>query len=87
MIENHDKSSLRSAHLYQIFAYVKNMDQGNTGNVSGLLLYAQTADEMFPEGKPFIISGNSIGARTLNLNQDFKHISKQLDDIVKLYFH
>ena len=86
MIENYDKATLRSAHLYQIFAYVKNMDVENAGNVSGLLLYAKTEDEMFPNGQPFIIGGNSIGTRTLDLNQDFKHISKQLDDIVNLYF-
>ena len=87
MIENHDKSTLRSAHLYQIFAYVKNMDKENTGNVSGLLLYAKTEEEVFPDGEPFVIGGNSIGARTLDLNQEFKVISSQLDAIVKQYFN
>ncbi|SFW22571.1 5-methylcytosine-specific restriction endonuclease system specificity protein McrC [Ruminococcus flavefaciens] len=86
MIENYDKATLRSAHLYQIFAYVKNMDVENDGNVSGLLLYAKTDDEMFPNGQPFIIGGNSIGAKTLDLNQEFKTLSKQLDDIVVFYF-
>lgn len=82
MIENHDKSTLRSAHLYQIFTYVKNMDKENTGNVSGLLLYAKTEGEVFPDGEPFVISGNSIGARTLDLNQEFKEIATQLEKIV-----
>ncbi|SEH88150.1 5-methylcytosine-specific restriction enzyme subunit McrC [Ruminococcus flavefaciens] len=86
MIKNYNKETLRSAHLYQIFAYVKNMDTKNTGNVSGLLLYAKTEDEMFPDGQPFIISGNSIGARTLDLNQEFKNISNQLDSIANDYF-
>ena len=86
MIENHDKSTLRSAHLYQIFAYVKNMDKENTGNVSGLLLYAKTAEEVFPDSEPFVIGGNSIGARTLDLNQDFSLISQQLEEIVSYYF-
>jgi len=86
MIQSYSKETLRSAHLYQIFAYVKNMDTDNTGNVSGLLLYAQTEDEVFPDGNPFIIGGNSIGARTLNLNQDFRSIALQLDDIAEKYF-
>ncbi|MBO5448344.1 MAG: 5-methylcytosine-specific restriction endonuclease system specificity protein McrC [Ruminococcus sp.] len=86
MVQNYSKDTLRSAHLYQIFAYVKNMDTENTGNVSGLLLYAKTKDEIFPEGEPFVIGGNSIGARTLDLNQRFDHLSKQLDEIIKHHF-
>lgn len=82
MSQHFDKETLRSAHLYQIYAYVKNMDKENTGNVSGLLLYAKTQDEVFPDGKPFVIGNNSIGAKTLDLNQDFKVISQQLDRII-----
>lgn len=86
MIQNFDKSTLRSAHLYQIFAYVRNMDTENTGNVSGLLLYAKTDEAVFPNGKPFIICGNSIGSKTLDLNQEFSVIAKQLDEIAYSYF-
>lgn len=86
MIQNFDKSTLRSAHLYQIFAYVRNMDTENTGNVSGLLLYARTEEDVFPDGKPFIMCGNSIGAKTLDLNQEFSVIAKQLDEIAYDYF-
>ncbi|MGN0629902.1 MAG: 5-methylcytosine-specific restriction endonuclease system specificity protein McrC [Ruminococcus sp.] len=86
LIQNYDKASLRSAHLYQIFAYVRNMDTENTGNVSGLLLYARTEEDIFPDGKPFIIGGNSIGAKTLDLNQEFSEIAKQLDEIAYGYF-
>lgn len=86
MIENYDKATLRSAHLYQIFAYVKNMDTTNTGNVSGLLLYAKTEEEVFPNGEPLIICGNSIGAKTLDLNMEFKEIAAQLDKIARDYF-
>ena len=81
----YDKSTLRSAHLYQIFAYVKNYDTQNTGNVSGLLLYAKTENEIFPDMEPVTISGNKIGAYTLDLNVDFKHIAKQLDRIAEIF--
>lgn len=86
MAQRYSKETLRSAHLYQIFAYVKNMDFANTGNVSGLLLYAKTEGEVFPEGEPFVIGGNSIGTRTLNLNRKFKEIARQLDEIATKYF-
>ena len=83
MIQNYTKNTLRSAHLYQIFAYVKNMDTKQTGNVSGLLLYAKTEDEMFPDGAPYEIGGNKIGAKTLDLNQPFCEIAGQLERIVQ----
>ncbi|MBQ5330575.1 MAG: 5-methylcytosine-specific restriction endonuclease system specificity protein McrC, partial [Oscillospiraceae bacterium] len=86
MAQGYSKETLRSAHLYQIFAYVKNMDTANTGNVSGLLLYAKTEDEVFPEGEPYVIGGNRIGARTLDLNQKFDKIANRLESIVKHYF-
>ncbi|SDA29987.1 5-methylcytosine-specific restriction enzyme subunit McrC [Ruminococcus sp. YE71] len=84
--ENFGKQTINPAHLYQIFAYVKNMDKENTGNVSGLLLYAKTEDEMFPEGEPFVIGGNSIGARTLDLNVSFDKLRIQLDNIAEECF-
>ncbi|MBO4631579.1 MAG: 5-methylcytosine-specific restriction endonuclease system specificity protein McrC, partial [Lentisphaeria bacterium] len=44
------QGKLRSQHLYQIFSYVKNCDREGTGNVSGLLLYAKTNENLFPDG-------------------------------------
>ena len=86
MTNNREKEKLRSAHLYQIFAYVKNMEQKCTGTVSGLLLYAKTNEEVFPDNgtiKLFRSTENSIGVRTLDLNKDFKSIRAQLDDVVR----
>lgn len=85
MAQSYSKETLRSAHLYQIFAYVKNMDTTNTGNVSGLLLYAKTEDEVFPEGEPFVIGGNRIGTKTLDLNNSFDLISTQLESVIYDY--
>ena len=65
---------------------MKNLDKANTGDVSGLLLYAKTDEEFFPDGEPFEIGKNSIGAKALDLNRDFKEIAKQLDDIAEKYF-
>ena len=49
-------------------------------------LYAKIEKEVFPDGEPFVIGGNSIGARTLDLNQEFSEITSQLDYIAKDYF-
>lgn len=81
---SYDKKTLHSANLYQIFTYVKNQDKNNSGNVSGLLLYAKTEENITPDCS-FIISGNKIGAKTLDLNTDFKNIRAQLDGIVEEY--
>ena len=84
MQRNYDKYSLRSAHMYQIFAYVKNQDKYQTGNVAGLLLYAKTDETVVPDCD-FNIGGNQIGAKTLDLNTDFHTISSQLDKIADKY--
>lgn len=75
-----DKYSLHSGNIYQIYAYVKNQDKCSTGKVSGLLLYAKTEEAITPDCS-FNMGGNQIGAKTLDLNKDFKHIAAQLDAI------
>lgn len=73
-------TSLHSANLYQIYAYVKNVDPGNTGNISGMLLYAKTDERIAPDLEA-IIGGNRIAVKTLDLNLPFSEIEHQLDSI------
>lgn len=76
-----DKHTIHSNNLYQIFTYVKNKAvQG--GEVSGMLLYAKTDEEIYPENE-YQMSGNKIAVRTLDLNCEFSDIAKQLDAIVE----
>jgi 5-methylcytosine-specific restriction enzyme subunit McrC len=75
------KRTLHSNNLYQMFTYVKNYDKNHTGNVSGMLLYAKTEEIITPDAD-FIIDGNKISAKTLDLNVPFSLIAKRLDDIV-----
>lgn len=82
--KQYDKHSLHSNNLYQIYSYVKNQDKGATGNVSGLLIYAKTEEDIVPDCS-YNIGGNRIGAKTLDLNMEFKYIAAQLDDIVESY--
>lgn len=80
-----DKHTLHSGHIYQIFAYVKNQDRANTGNVAGVLLYAKTDEAIAPDCM-FNMGGNQIGAKTLDLNVDFRVIAAQLDKIAADFF-
>lgn len=77
-------NTLHSSNLYQIFTYVKNLDKCKTGNVSGMLLYAKT-DELIVPNYDYIMSGNTISVKTLDLNCDFTQIKNQLDDIAEAF--
>lgn len=81
MQTQYDKSTLHSNNIYQIFTYVKNEDRKNTGDVTGILLYAKT-DELITPDCMFNMGGNMIGAKTLDLNKEFGLIRKQLDKLV-----
>lgn len=80
-----DKYTLHSGNVYQIFTYVKNQDKTNTGNVAGMLLYAKTEEDITPDCL-FNMGGNQIGAKTLDLNKDFRLIAAQLDAIAEQFF-
>ena len=80
----YDKEELQTKHLYQILAYITNYDVGHTGKVDGMLLYAKTHDEPNLDTMEPLNDGNIIYFKTLDLNRDFKEISKQLDDIINI---
>ena len=85
----YDTYSIHSGNLYQIFTYVKNKTagyKGDTHTVSGMLLYAKTDEQVQPDKQVYHMSGNKISVRTLDLNQDFSEISRQLDEIAHEHF-
>lgn len=77
--------TIHSRNLYQIFAYVKNKDAEHSGDVSGMLLYANTDGEN-PD-KVYMMDGNKISVKTLDLNCDFSRVREQLDEIVFLWLN
>lgn len=85
----YDVHTLHSGNLYQIFTYVKNKEEVEFGaaqhTVSGMLLYAKTDEQVQPD-QVYHMSGNKISVRTLDLNQDFSEIARQLDDIATEHF-
>lgn len=53
--------------------------------VSGMLLYAKTEEAITPDCS-FVIGGNKISVKTVDLNKEFKLIAAQLDKIAEDYF-
>ncbi len=81
----YEKKTVKSGNLYQIFAYVKNKQAaleraGDGTEVSGMLLYAATDEEVQPDAT-YRMSGNRISATTLDLDRPFEEIRAQLDGI------
>lgn len=83
--EHFNVHTIHSNNLYQIFAYVKNLDKERTGKVAGLLLYARTEEDVLPK-QDYKMSGNRISVDTINLDCEFAKIRKKLDGIVEAYF-
>lgn len=84
----YNKHTLHSNNLYQIFTYVKNRAYGfgeKEHNVSGMLLYAKTEEEIQPDNV-YQMHGNQISVKTLDLNQEFSEIAKQLNTIAEMHF-
>lgn len=84
----YDRHTLHSNNLYQIFTYVKNKDysfEEQEHTVSGMLLYAKTEEEIQPD-HVYQMHGNKISVRTLDLNQEFGEIERQLKGIVEEHF-
>jgi len=85
-----DRRSVHSHNLYQIFTYVKNKEAelartAMPHEVSGMLLYARTDEDVQPDGV-YKMSGNQISVRTLGLDMPFEDIRKQLDEIADTHF-
>ena len=84
----YNKHTRHSNNLYQIFSYVKNKDSefgDKPHEVSGMLLYAQT-DEAIQPDNTFLMSGNKISVKTLDLNCEFSVIASQLNAIADTLF-
>ena len=84
----HEVHTIHSNNLYQIYTYVKNFDATfgkKPHTVSGMLLYAATDEEIQPK-QTYMMQGNQISVRTLDLNQEFTAIAAQMDQIAAEYF-
>lgn len=83
--QQYNVNTLHSNNLYQIFTYVKNK-AASGGEVSGVLLYARTDEEIQPDNT-YMMSGNQISVKTLDLNNNFSEISSKLNEIANQFLH
>lgn len=69
--------SVRSAHLYQIFAYLKNLQiqGGECRELEGMLLYPTVGVSL---DLRYRIQGHSVRVATVDLNADWQAIHKRL---------
>lgn len=79
----YNSCSIISDNLYQIFTYVKNKDRTGSGNVSGVLLYAKTDEDITPDND-YRMAGNHISVKTLDLGADWSDIERQLAAVASL---
>jgi 5-methylcytosine-specific restriction enzyme subunit McrC len=76
------RSSIHSENLYQLMAYLKNLeDDGVNKNCEGLLLYPAMKVELDVRHE---IWGHKVTVHTVNLNQDWRLIHKRLLEIIGL---
>lgn len=85
MQENFGVSKINNGNLYQMFAYVKNMAVDKNKTVAGIIMYAKTDEKLVPDNN-YLMMGNEISVKNLDLNCNFPIIAEQLDAIVLKYF-
>ena len=83
MTEHYDKEKIYSQNLYQIFAYLKNIEAKDdvSKQCSGLLLYPTVDAEL---NLNYMMSGHKLMIRTINLNQPWRQIYKRMIEILNI---
>ncbi len=71
------KATVHSDHLYQIYAYIRNLKarEGADVRVDGMLLYPAVGA---PVNLGYLIDGQGVTIRTLNLAQDWRGVRRDL---------
>ena len=69
-----DRRSIRSAHLYQLFAYLKNLEPrgGPDAQAEGILLYPAVGQAL---DLRYRIQSHMIAVRTLDLGRNWKELA------------
>ena len=73
--KHYDAETLRSSHIFQINAYMDNL-QGKWADICEMMLLYPTVD--LPLSADYTHKGNKISIRTINLNQPWQSIHQDL---------
>jgi 5-methylcytosine-specific restriction enzyme subunit McrC len=77
---NWQKRTLHSAHMYQLFAYLRNKESDDLWQrCEGILLYPTVRT---PLNLIYTIHGHRIRIRTVNLDQDWRSIHNEMLDLI-----
>lgn len=77
---NWQKRTLHSAHLYQLFAYLRNKEVDPAwSNCEGVLLYPTVVTAL---NLTYKIQGHPITVKTVNLNQDWRSIHNDMFELI-----
>jgi 5-methylcytosine-specific restriction enzyme subunit McrC len=80
LVENYGKKKIRSDHLYQLYAYLKNC-KSQAGPSEGILLYPTTLGSL---DLAFVMGENKMRVKTVQLNQSWQKIHTELCDLLTL---
>jgi len=73
---HYDAETLRSSHLYQIYAYLDNLPEGKLADTCEVMLLYPTVEK--PLSASYTNKGRKISIRTINLNQPWQSIDHDL---------
>jgi 5-methylcytosine-specific restriction enzyme subunit McrC len=81
--EYYDKETIRSKNMYQMFAYLKNIETTSeiNQNCAGILLYPTVTKQLDIN---FTTHGHNVSFKTINLNQEWLGIEKDLLAVIGL---
>jgi 5-methylcytosine-specific restriction enzyme subunit McrC len=79
--EYYGRQTVRSSHLYQLFAYLRNFEAHGrpADEVEGMLLYPQASRKL---NLAYCIHGHRIRVCTVNLNQPWRDLHKFLLSLI-----
>jgi 5-methylcytosine-specific restriction enzyme subunit McrC len=83
LTEHYDKEKIKSENMYQMFAYLKNIETTSkvNRNCAGILLYPSVTKQF---DISVTIKGHDISFKTINLNQEWPNIEKDLLAVIGL---
>jgi len=83
--EYFESKSIHSSNLYQIFSYLKNMEQrvGPDRTASGMLLYPKTDEDV---DLSYSIQGHRLDIKTLDLSKPWQSIEREIHSILDDHF-
>lgn len=76
---HYDKDSIRSGHLYQLFAYLKNEKSPSHFKTEGILIYPNVTQVL---SEHYMIDNHKVSIVTINLAQPWHNIEQDLLTII-----